>query len=57
MQFSYRGKDDRGGVQQGLLGAPNADAAATAENRIVVGFFSGKKMNNKKGDRSSLCKK
>ena len=29
MQFSYRGKDDRGGVQQGLLGAPNADAAAT----------------------------
>lgn len=29
MQFSYRGKDNRGSVQQGLLGAPNADAAAT----------------------------
>ena len=29
MPFSYRGKDNRGSVQQGLLGAPNADAAAT----------------------------
>ncbi|MBC7185218.1 MAG: type II secretion system F family protein, partial [Marinobacter sp.] len=29
MQFSYRGKDNRGSVQQGSLAAPNADAAAT----------------------------
>lgn len=29
MQFSYRGKDNRGTVQQGLLAAPNADAAAS----------------------------
>ena len=29
MQFSYRGKDHRGSVQQGSLAAPNADAAAT----------------------------
>jgi len=29
MQFSYRGKDDRGMVQQGALVAANADAAAT----------------------------
>ncbi|WP_341581315.1 type II secretion system F family protein [Marinobacter metalliresistant] len=28
MQFSYRGKDNRGSVQQGSLGAPNVDAAA-----------------------------
>ena len=28
MQFSYRGKDNRGGIQQGSLGAPNVDAAA-----------------------------
>jgi MSHA biogenesis protein MshG len=29
MQFSYRGKDSRGSVQQGSLVASNADAAAT----------------------------
>ena len=29
MQFSYRGKDSRGAVQQGALAAPNADAAAS----------------------------
>ena len=29
MQFTYRGKDSRGAVQQGALGAPNADAAAS----------------------------
>ncbi len=29
MQFSYRGKDNRGSVQQGSLAAPNADAAAS----------------------------
>lgn len=29
MQFSYRGKDSRGIVQQGLLAAPNADVAAS----------------------------
>jgi len=29
MQFSYRGKDNRGAVQQGSLAAPNADAAAS----------------------------
>ncbi|MGM0769347.1 MAG: type II secretion system F family protein [Pseudomonadota bacterium] len=29
MQFSYRGKDSRGTVQQGLLAAANADAAAS----------------------------
>ncbi|MBO6850610.1 MAG: type II secretion system F family protein [Marinobacter sp.] len=29
MQFSYRGKDSRGAVQQGMLAAPNADAAAS----------------------------
>ena len=29
MQFSYRGRDNRGAVQQGLLAAANADAAAS----------------------------
>lgn len=29
MQFTYRGKDSRGSVQQGALAAPNADAAAS----------------------------
>ncbi|MGB1949805.1 MAG: type II secretion system F family protein [Marinobacter sp.] len=29
MQFSYRGKDSRGAVQQGMLAAPSADAAAS----------------------------
>ncbi len=29
MQFSYRGKDSRGTVQQGAMAAPNADAAAS----------------------------
>jgi MSHA biogenesis protein MshG len=29
MQFTYRGKDSRGAVQQGALAAPNMDAAAS----------------------------
>ena len=29
MQFTYRGKDSRGAVQQGALAAPSPEAAAS----------------------------
>ncbi|TGN38545.1 type II secretion system F family protein [Marinobacter confluentis] len=55
MQFSYRGKDSRGAVQQGALAAPNADAAASDLMRRGITPLSIQEVqqNNTLGDRLS----
>ncbi|WP_286815810.1 type II secretion system F family protein [Marinobacter sp. UBA3607] len=49
MQFSYRGKDSRGAVQQGLLTAASAEAAASELMRRGITPLAIREQQEKKG--------
>ena len=56
MQFSYRGKDSRGAVQQGTLTAPNPDAAATELMRRGITPLTIKEQQQKASAGDALGK-
>src|SRR5690606_39842967 len=54
MQFSYRGKDNRGVVQQGSMTAPNVDAAASELMRRGITPLVIREQDDKKSGMGAI---